>query len=182
MNRGMPGLPWSGGGPWRISQFCEASRHNSLRHGRSRAGGPRCTCPRAVLLVAAENLRRRMEGYGKMPQKRKPQGGREPRSRAGAQITGAWVPQGVRVPDLSEGLCRQPFGMKIVDKVLTLNGGAGSKAVQEHRDLCSSCPVLDRCKDYITKAEVPAGSWHGVWGGMSQGDRRALAREGGKQS
>lgn len=43
-------------------------------------------------------------------------------------------------------------------------------AVAEAKALCTSCPVTDRC------LKVGMGEEHGIWGGLTVGERRAARR------
>ena len=38
------------------------------------------------------------------------------------------------------------------------------------KQICFSCPVLSDCRDYAISIREP----HGVWGGLSEKERRAL--------
>jgi len=40
------------------------------------------------------------------------------------------------------------------------------------RDICRSCPVAQQCLDYALRM----GDHHGMWGGASERDRRAIRR------
>ena len=69
-----------------------------------------------------------------------------------------------------DGLCRQveteiffPEGV----------GGAVTAAVQKAKKVCGSCPVRQECLAWA----VRTGQRYGVWGGLSQDERRELARE-----
>jgi len=48
------------------------------------------------------------------------------------------------------------------------------KLVQATKDLCRGCPVRQECLDYALKYE-PLG----IWGGMTEKERRAYRREFG---
>lgn len=41
---------------------------------------------------------------------------------------------------------------------------------QRAKEICSSCPVLERCRQHALDAREP----YGVWGGMSAGERARL--------
>ncbi|MER7787350.1 MULTISPECIES: WhiB family transcriptional regulator [unclassified Streptomyces] len=52
--------------------------------------------------------------------------------------------------------------------------GVAGPAAQEQRArakrICGRCPVIDECREYA----LDAGVTHGVWGGTSEEERRAL--------
>jgi WhiB family redox-sensing transcriptional regulator len=50
--------------------------------------------------------------------------------------------------------------------------GPGARQVAEAKAVCARCPVRDRCLDYA----VDAGLDHGVFGGLTERERRALVR------
>jgi WhiB family transcriptional regulator, redox-sensing transcriptional regulator len=50
--------------------------------------------------------------------------------------------------------------------------GPGARQVAEAKAVCARCPVRDRCLDYA----VANGLDHGVFGGLTDRERRALAR------
>ena len=39
--------------------------------------------------------------------------------------------------------------------------------------ICSACPVRIECLDYALRINEP----HGIWGGLSEGERRTLIRQ-----
>jgi len=49
-----------------------------------------------------------------------------------------------------------------------------SRAIRRARaaQLCAGCPVLTLCRDVA----IRGGEWWGIWGGMSEHDRRSLIR------
>ncbi|MFF2115512.1 WhiB family transcriptional regulator [Rhodococcus koreensis] len=42
------------------------------------------------------------------------------------------------------------------------------------KDICAACPVIDLCRDHALASKES----HGVWGGMSESDRRKSASIG----
>lgn len=50
----------------------------------------------------------------------------------------------------------------------------GGSTVEPKR-LCRSCPLMAACREWALAH--PAETRHGVWGGLSERDRRALRRE-----
>jgi hypothetical protein len=64
-----------------------------------------------------------------------------------------------------DGLCRQvdPDG-------LFVKGAAQTEA----KKICSGCPVISECLDYALDNDIQ----HGVWGGMTEYERRKLKKNG----
>lgn len=182
-------LPWTGGGPWRILDDCPSPvTHNTLNAARGvtyiRATGrsrrqvvAKCICPGGQRAIKRDNEARRLRTITANERN----GSTRAHHVHKREAAGEYVPAGVRMPDLSGGACQTPLGRTTLDAALSLNGGAGKKAVQAAKDLCSFCPVAvaAKCERYVLAAEQPAGSWAGVWAGMSQSDRRVLARRRG---
>ena len=169
-------LPWTGGRPWRILDECLSSRHNTLNSARGRSYtrvsgqwvirkvAP-CVCPGARHAVAVDNAgrRRRMIAAAEIPATQK----------VSASKALYWVPDGVTMPDLSAGACTSMLGRRIMDIAID---GPGSAGVRQAKALCAACPLREsKCRPYILAAEQPAGSWRGVWAGMTQSERRKLA-------
>jgi WhiB family transcriptional regulator, redox-sensing transcriptional regulator len=48
-----------------------------------------------------------------------------------------------------------------------------SDTAAEAKAVCAACPVADACLDYA----LAAGEKHGVWGGLSEKERRPLRRQ-----
>ena len=44
--------------------------------------------------------------------------------------------------------------------------------IEDAKKVCQSCAVKDQCLDWA----LDAGQDHGVWGGMSEDERRAMKR------
>ncbi|WP_459549704.1 WhiB family transcriptional regulator [Nocardia sp. X0981] len=51
-------------------------------------------------------------------------------------------------------------------------GRARAARVRRAKEICGSCPVLDRCRSYA----LAVGEPYGVWGGMSEDERRTHAQ------
>lgn len=49
--------------------------------------------------------------------------------------------------------------------------GAGLAEIARAKAVCAECPVRDRCLDYAIETEQA----HGVWGGTTVDERRAIA-------
>jgi len=52
------------------------------------------------------------------------------------------------------------------------NTGPALQQIEEAKIVCRSCPVVDTC----LKQALENGDDHGIWGGMSEDERRALRR------
>lgn len=179
-------LPWTGGRPWRILDECPAATHNALNSGRGRIQRrnaandwvttrvTKCICPGAIFAIALDNAERRKRAVGERDRglraSRFQQGSGEVRkSRAGA-----WVPDGVKMPNFENAACRNLLGRRIMDNVINSSGGSNTRAVKQAKGLCAICPIRETlCGPYILAAEKPTGSWYGVWAGMTQAERRA---------
>lgn len=53
--------------------------------------------------------------------------------------------------------------------------GPAIAQVEQAKAVCRRCPVVDECLSWA----LEAGEDHGVWGGMSEEERRAVKRRGG---
>ncbi|MEU1986288.1 WhiB family transcriptional regulator [Nocardia sp. NPDC019395] len=54
-------------------------------------------------------------------------------------------------------------------------GRARAARVRRAKQICHACPVLDSCRNYA----LAVGEPYGVWGGMSEDERRTYARWAG---
>ncbi|MFZ4176667.1 WhiB family transcriptional regulator [Streptomyces griseoincarnatus] len=52
------------------------------------------------------------------------------------------------------------------------NTGLALLQIEEAKSVCRRCPVLERCASW----SLELGEAHGVWGGMSEDDRRRIKR------
>jgi transcription factor WhiB len=154
--------PLPGRGPWRILADCPAPAHNTEEAATS-CTQPRCVCPRA--LDIKEHVAERKRAF-RMSAARK---GRQPGS---TNTPPYWL--NVRtghaaVPDLADGACRTPAGLAVLDR----GGNAAA------RQLCATCPFATKykCANWALSEELPAGSWGGVYGGMTPLERKKLMRE-----
>ncbi|MBI4882895.1 MAG: WhiB family transcriptional regulator [Actinobacteria bacterium] len=46
--------------------------------------------------------------------------------------------------------------------------------IDDARAICAACPVLDQCREYVTRVAAP--EMYGVWAGLSERQRRQLRR------
>jgi len=154
-----------GGGPWRILPDCPALLHNTMRAATQGAAEHRCVCPRGLVMKGryvqqknASRARRNQE---------KPRG---PQASTIMYLNNVRRP--ANTPSLT-GPCKTPEGLELADRVLS--GRSGS--VELHRLMCQLCPTLQRCRTWVLEEEVPAGSWGGMYGGLTVTDRRRMARK-----
>lgn len=71
---------------------------------------------------------------------------------------------------MAGGLCRQ------VDSAIFFpegRGGAVAVQTEQAKRICNRCPVRESCLEWA----VETGQAAGVWGGMSEDERRALIRD-----
>ncbi|MFF3517748.1 WhiB family transcriptional regulator [Streptomyces sp. NPDC002573] len=57
------------------------------------------------------------------------------------------------------------------------NGGLTLLQIDKAKAVCGRCPVVEQCLDWA----VRTGQADGIWGGLTEGERRAL-RQGGTTS
>ncbi len=168
--RALPGL-----GPWRILADCPATGHNTYRAARDLK--PMCVCPRAAAIREEENEKRRQR-YA-LDEKGRP---RPPlidrNNKLPGYFTNVAVPQR-DWPDFRRGLCRTARGALIVDAYLNRNASAPLKkrVTEDHQEMCLQCPLMIKCAEWIMKAEKTAGSWGGIYGGLTPLQREKAARK-----
>lgn len=83
--------------------------------------------------------------------------------------------QGRPPAELINAACRTVAGIAIMDRYFDALMGDGSIARVAARKLCASCLVRDECDAWITRAENPAGAWHGMYAGLTPSERRHRA-------
>jgi WhiB family redox-sensing transcriptional regulator len=52
-------------------------------------------------------------------------------------------------------------------------GAKRERREQAAKKLCMKCPVIERCRQHALAVREP----YGVWGGLTEGERAALARQ-----
>jgi len=149
-SQGYAGLP--GRGPWMILADCPAASHNTVYSAEGRRGKPRCICPRALVL-RQERIDKRRGEYKSGTVLRRNCGRPQP------------VAETLTRPII--GACRTR--LDVVDAAIKSSRGHAAM-----RALCATCPVQPRCRDWVLKAEEPAGSWSGVLGGLDPLQRRNI--------
>lgn len=169
-----------GRGPWRILAECPAKLHNTVRAVRGAStGGVRCICPRGIDLWQADLKRERerkqalKHGISPKPHTRKVntlKSGVLPSylTNIGQNVRPPEMPTGERIP------CRWPSNRAVVDRAIAATRGPAVRAAQA---LCEQCPIASKqeCLRWITDAEEPAGSWGGVYAGLTAADRKRAA-------
>lgn len=155
-----------GDGPWRVLDECPAPKHNTLRAREGRMGRaatrvPCCICPGAVELHRRD-LQRRSRGQ------------RRPKPITTARVGVTSKPGRPRV-DLSGGTCQTPYGAALVRHYQETAGARQTNVRKAIRFMCRRCKVAEACRDYVETYEDPAGSWGGVWAGLTPHERRKRA-------
>ena len=74
-----------------------------------------------------------------------------------------------------DGSCRSDTGRHIMDRFFDAPMGDKSTAKDKARRLCGGCSVLAECDEWITRAEYPAGAWHGMFAALTPLERRRRA-------
>ncbi|MFJ3213833.1 WhiB family transcriptional regulator [Streptomyces flaveolus] len=57
------------------------------------------------------------------------------------------------------------------------NTGPALYQIEEAKAVCRRCPVMERCLQWA----LDSGQEHGVWGGLSEDDRRRLKRRAARK-
>ncbi|WP_406103212.1 WhiB family transcriptional regulator [Streptomyces sp. NBC_01003] len=57
------------------------------------------------------------------------------------------------------------------------NSGPALTQIDEAKAVCGSCPVLEQCLGWA----VGVGQVEGIWGGMTESERRAIRRRGARR-
>ena len=178
-----PGLPWKGGGPWRILEGCPSTAHNSYwayyaenyTDSRHIARREACICPGSKVLRDRRMAERRELEMQRKRRERSSQGNAEKPPPRIDDVLPA-LPEGVNTVDLSAGSCNSKRGQKLVDAMYGSSGGASTAARASHRAMCNDCPVLNACRSWISRAEGNnPGSFGGMYGGMTAAERREQA-------
>lgn len=56
------------------------------------------------------------------------------------------------------------------------NGGPAQLQIEEAKQVCRRCDIREKCLNWA----LEIGQEHGVWGGLSEEERRALKRRNGR--
>jgi hypothetical protein len=143
--------PLPGYGPWRILADCPSPTHNSARASEAREGSIRCVCPRALALKEGR-IKAWSEGWHEKT--------------GGQRVHKVTHAPKVSMGNMSMAACRTKSNRDIVDAAF--DGQAGYSPMKK---ICDGCPIVEGCRAYVSAAESPAGSWGGVWGGMTPRER-----------
>lgn len=175
-----------------IKPDCPAPRHNTLNaargvkskssnlrknHGCQMSGFPPCICDHAVELNKAFMAKRRTM-YGKRksapvdPARQLAESERRRRMAILNALAAAPRPA-VEPPDFTEAACRTPRGVMIMDAYMDAPQSEGSVAAA--RGVCEACPLNATCRAWVIADERPAGSWGGMYAGMTPRNRRDRA-------
>lgn len=57
-------------------------------------------------------------------------------------------------------------------------GGTRKRRDEAAKAICAQCPVIYQCREYALASQEP----YGVWGGLTQEERRELIRESRQQA
>ncbi|MFI1606949.1 WhiB family transcriptional regulator [Streptomyces griseofuscus] len=57
------------------------------------------------------------------------------------------------------------------------NTGPALLQIEEAKSVCRRCPVIERCLQWALETAQP----HGVWGGMSEDERRLMKRRAARR-
>jgi len=66
--------------------------------------------------------------------------------------------------------CRGPLGAVFFPPVTTERKREKLAREARAKEICSTCPVMVSCREYAMQIREP----HGVWGGLSEQERRSL--------
>lgn len=150
--------------PWPVDKNCPAERHNMISVARGDRGQIKCICPHAQELMDRYRSRRR-ERYIHADLKNPSRRGRPPKE---AHIS---LDRTALIPPLpfTGGECRTVRGLKVMD---TYTDNPNTDRTRDAaRKVCRNCPVYAGCLEWVTRAEQPAGAWHGMIAGMTRNER-----------
>lgn len=158
-------------GPWQILEECPADGHNVLSRIVRPIGGNsrKCVCPRAESLYAV-HLGKRKAQRDSAPKRERD------RSKSSAGIPYSRIlslnpkkNHSYAAPDWRNAVCRQPWALPYVDAAFD---GKGQLPKMQMVNICEGyCPLRKVCRAWVLAEESPAGSWGGVWGGLTPDDR-----------
>jgi len=166
--------PLPGRGPWRILAECPALMHNSQRASTTGPLESRCICPRGLYMA-----QRRKEGRETSRMRHIEQERAKDRERRRTVPEYVLNVGGKSAPDLTGARCRTERGRLLLDEAFKSNDQRTPGALDVARSVCDSCPVRLPCGEWALRDEKPAGSWGGMYGGMTASQRRVekTARE-----
>lgn len=77
----------------------------------------------------------------------------------------------IHLPSWQErAACRGPLGSVFFPPTTTERKREKLGREARAKEICSACPVMISCREYALQIREP----HGVWGGLSEQERRAL--------
>lgn len=163
-----------GNGPWRILPECPSENHNTYNASCRGEVDKRCICPRGLEMKRRQYSRRPRPGQLAeellLYRWRKSQRAvEEVRS-----VPFVHTRRGAISPpeEIRRGACRTREGMRLMDQLLDVKGRKQS-AEWRLKALCDTCPLVakEACARWVREAEAPAGSWQGVYAGLTQKER-----------
>lgn len=92
-----------------------------------------------------------------------------------AYVANVSIGKGAPPLELSNAACGTPAGIAIMDGYVDAAKGDRGPGKELARKLCRGCPVRDACHAWVTRAENPPGSWHGMYAGRTPAERRSAA-------
>lgn len=169
--------PMPGNGPWRILLHCPSAVHNTEESSMRGAPEHRCICPRARALYAMYLERKKLRDRAQ----RRAAGGARRQHRKVPETQKLKTPSyfanvaedATKMPDLSRGRCvTRQSGAQVMARAFGTTASRPTRtATEAAKAMCADCPVRLACASWVTKYEVPAGEWGGVYGGMTAKER-----------
>lgn len=155
-----------------VTPQCPSPFHHTARAGEGRAGSdrdrrinhPKCVCPYTLQLLARSHEKRSERAIVQ----RKSEG----------RVYLNNVDTTVRRPDFAAGGAAcvvTTAGVVAMEQYMDNPQAEG--CTREARNVCISCPMLVKCDAWVTRAEVPASSWGGMYAGMTPSQRHARAEK-----
>ena len=159
-----------GYGPWLVLEECGSRTHNTYSAGHKSAGinNGKCICPRAVAIKAASDAAKRARAAANRPTGEQRSA---TRARGPEYINNMSQVPAAAMPDFSKGRCTKPGGKGLMDAAAIPGPGQGQR-IKAAKWMClKACVVRAECLAWIDKAEVPAGSWGGIYAGLTAKER-----------
>jgi hypothetical protein len=169
---GRPSDMLPGGGPWKIIDTCHCHVHNTVYAARLRPA--RCICPRAIALRSMRAQKATVYKRRVRDERHVPHGVRRAPDRAESCSPVRKVNEAPIPHFTGHEPCGSGEGQPVFNQAVDAPGTA--RLTDPAVKLCSTCPLLAECRNWVLKAELEPGAWGGVYGGLTVKDRKALAR------